>query len=81
MAVHYFSIAPGKDRDFETELPNAGAHAVNGGVVLSGITDVEHQAVDVPDLNLKRAGRGHHALNSNSGFQSSTVSYRLLNGG
>ena len=45
----------------KTELADAGAHSVNDGMVLARIAGVEDQAVDGPDLDLKRGGRDHYA--------------------
>jgi hypothetical protein len=41
----------GQYRDLETELTDAVAHAIDGGVILAGIACVEDQLVDLPGLD------------------------------
>jgi hypothetical protein len=38
MSVHDGSVAAREHRDFESELPDAGAHTIDRGVVFPGIT-------------------------------------------
>jgi hypothetical protein len=52
MPVYNLSIAACEYRDLESELPNARAHAIDGGIVLAGIAGVEDQPVDGPDFGL-----------------------------
>ena len=41
-----------QDGDLEAELANARAHAVHNRVVLPGVSDIEDEPIDWPDLNL-----------------------------
>jgi len=56
MAVDHFCVPADQDRNLEPEFSDGGHHAIHGSVVLAGITGVEDQPVDEPDLDLKRGG-------------------------
>jgi hypothetical protein len=51
VSVDDFTVAAGKHRDFEAELADAAAHAIDGGIVLAGVPGVEDELVDWPQLN------------------------------
>jgi hypothetical protein len=55
VAIHDLAVAAGEHRNLETELADAGAHAVNGGIVLSRVAGVEDQPVEGPDLDSSEA--------------------------
>jgi hypothetical protein len=46
MAVNYLAVAASQHGDFEAEFPDAAAHAIHGGVVLSRIANIEDQPFD-----------------------------------
>ena len=54
VAVDHLAVAAGQHRNLEAEFADAAAHAIHGGVVLARVAGVEDEAVDRPDLNLKR---------------------------
>ena len=41
VAVDNLAVAAGQNRNFETKFPDATAHAIHGGIVLSGISSVK----------------------------------------
>jgi hypothetical protein len=56
VAIDHFAVAAGEHGDLEPELADAAAHAIDGGIVLTGISGVEDQPVDRPDLDLEVLG-------------------------
>jgi hypothetical protein len=41
VAIDHFAVAAGEHRDLETELANRRAHAIDRGVVLPRVADVQ----------------------------------------
>ena len=54
MAVHDLAVAASEHRNLEAELADAAAHGIDHGVIFSGITGVEDEAVDGPGSDFKR---------------------------
>jgi hypothetical protein len=65
-AIDHLSVTASEHRDFEAELPDAAAHAINGSVVLSGIARVEDQVFDRPLLNILRSRLINHVHTSST---------------
>jgi hypothetical protein len=60
MPVTHLPAAAGEHWDLKSKLPDAAAHAIYRGVVLSGVAGVEDQAVDWPNLDFRCRGRCVH---------------------
>jgi hypothetical protein len=58
VSIHHLTVASREHRNFEAELTDAAAHAIDGGVVFPGITSLEDQLLDGPDLDLKSFCQG-----------------------
>jgi hypothetical protein len=60
VTIHDFAVASNQAWDFEAEFADRCAHAIHGGIVLSGVAGVENQTIDWPDLNFRRRRRRNH---------------------
>jgi hypothetical protein len=57
MAVHQLTVAASEHRNFEAELADAVAHAIDDSVISAGIPGAQNQAVNGPDLDFESRGR------------------------
>jgi len=58
--VHNLAVAADQARDFESELANRLAHAVDGAAVFSRIAWILSQTVNRPDLDAQRGMVDQH---------------------
>jgi hypothetical protein len=60
MTVDHLAIASNQTGNFEAKLSDRSAHAINGGIVLSGIAGILDQSFGWPKLDvLRRRMRDH----------------------
>ena len=51
--IYHLAVAACQHGNLEAEFADAAAHAIHDGVVLAGITSVEDEAVNRPDVDLE----------------------------
>jgi hypothetical protein len=51
------AVASNQTGDLKSELADRGTHSIHCGIVLAGISGVEDQPIDGPNLNLRALGR------------------------
>src|SRR5215468_3606651 len=61
VTINDLTIRASQHRDLETELTDAAAHAIDGGVVLARVADVENELVDGPVLHPMRCRLRNHS--------------------
>ena len=54
MTIDYLAVAAGKYRNFESELADAAAHAIHGGVVLARVARILDESFERPSLDVLR---------------------------